>query len=368
MLEASPLSSLFRKKQSLYCFVYNEIASRISLPNPGYLVSVYESSSLNVLQNRLFDGTPYGHAVLGTVAGLKAITLDDVKAFARQYYTTGNLSVGINGGINDAVMNSLSTELGKLPAGSTPRVGGIAGKKPTAHEVDRASADFVALDVARAWLGEHRASMSHLYDRIREKRGMNYGDYAYIEAFPRGMYQFFPEPNIARQQQIFEVWIRPVVPENAHMALRIAMHEVDNMVSKGLTKEQFENTRDYLMKNVYVKTSTANQQLGYALDSQWYGIGEYSQTMRAGLAKLTVDDVNKAIRKHINPDAMKIVIITKDAEALKQKLIADGVSTITYESEKPKELLDEDKVIGATKLGIRAENIRVVPADDVFAK
>ena len=117
-----------------------------------------------------------------------------------------------------------------------------------------------------------------------------------------------------------------------------------------------------------MKTSTANQQLGYALDSQWYGIGEYSQTMRAGLAKLTVDDVNKAIRKHINPDAMKIVIITKDAEGLKQKLIAAGVSTITYESEKPKELLDEDKVIGATKLGIRAENIRVVPADDVFAK
>lgn len=152
------------------------------------------------------------------------------------------------------------------------------------------------------------------------------------------------------------------------MALRIAMHEVDKMVSNGLTKEQFENTRDYLMKNVYVKTSTANQQLGYALDSQWYGIGEYSQTMRAGLAKLTVDDVNKAIRKHINPDAMKIVIITKDAEGLKQKLIGDGVSTITYESEKPKDLLDEDKVIGATKLGIRAENIRVVPADDVFAK
>ena len=340
------------------------------------------------LQNRLYEGTPYGHTVLGTVAGLKAITLDDVKAFARKYYTTGNLSVGINGGINDAVMNSLSTELGMLPAGTTPRVSGILGKKPTAHEVDiiakdtrataisfghpisvnRASADFVALDVARAWLGEHRASMSHLYDRIREKRGMNYGDYAYIEAFPRGMYQFFPDPNIARQQQIFEVWIRPVVPENAHMALRIAIHEVDKMVSNGLTREQFENTRDYLMKNVYVKTSTANQQLGYALDSQWYGIGEYSQTMRAGLAKLTADDVNKAIRKHINPDAMKIVIITKDAEALRQKLIGDGVSTITYESEKPKELLDEDKIIGATKLGIRAENIHVVPADDVFAK
>ena len=52
---------------------------------------------------------------------------------------------------------------------------------------------------------------------------MNYGDYAYIEAFPRGMFQFFPDPNIARRAQIFEIWIRPVVPDNAHMALRIAV-------------------------------------------------------------------------------------------------------------------------------------------------
>ena len=28
---------------------------------------------------------------------------------------------------------------------------------------------------------------------------MNYGDYAYIEAFPRGMFQFFPDPNVARR-------------------------------------------------------------------------------------------------------------------------------------------------------------------------
>ncbi|PYR37241.1 MAG: hypothetical protein DMF90_07560 [Acidobacteria bacterium] len=57
-------------------------------------------------------------------------------------------------------------------------------------------------------------------------RGLNYGDYAYIEAFPRGMFQFFPDPNIARQRQIFEIWIRPVVPVNAHMALRIAVSEL----------------------------------------------------------------------------------------------------------------------------------------------
>ena len=50
--------------------------------------------------------------------------------------------------------------------------------------VTRAHPDFAALSVARAWLGEHRASSGRLFQRIREVRGMNYGDYAYIEAFP----------------------------------------------------------------------------------------------------------------------------------------------------------------------------------------
>src|SRR4029079_5693893 len=76
-------------------------------------------------------------------------------------------------------------------------------------EVTRSHPDFAALWLARAWLGEHRASSSHLFQRIREIRGMNYGDYAYIEAFPRGMFQFFPEPNIGRRAQLFEIWIRP---------------------------------------------------------------------------------------------------------------------------------------------------------------
>src|SRR4029453_2105461 len=131
-------------------------------------------------------------------------------------------------------------------------------------DVTRSDADFAALSVARAWLGEHRLSTGQLYQAIREVRGINYGDSAYIEAFPRGMFQLFPEPNIARRRQLFEVWIRPVVPANAHMALRIALYELDKMVKNGLTRNDFETTRDYLMNNVYVMTARQDQQLGYA--------------------------------------------------------------------------------------------------------
>ena len=218
------------------------------------------------------------------------------------------------------------------------------------------------------FLGEHRLASGQLYQRIREVRGINYGDYAYIEAFPRGMFQFFPDANVARQRQLFEIWIRPVVPANAHMTTRIAVHELTKLVEKGLTAEQFEATRDYLMNNVYVMTARQDHQLGYALDSQWYGIGEFTEHMRKALAGLTVDQVNAVIRKHLNPRDMSVVIVTKDAAALQQALVSDAFSPIKYDSEKPADLLAEDTRIGGLKLGINANKVKITPIAEVFAR
>jgi zinc protease len=340
------------------------------------------------LQTNLFAGTPYGHPVVGTVAGIESITLDDVRKFIASAYCRANLTLGVAGDVPDGMLARLKQDVSNLPAGTASASPHVAARTPSGLDVEiieketrataisfghpiavtRSHPDFAALSVARAWLGEHRSSVSHLYNRIRETRGMNYGDYAYIEAFPRGMFQFFPDPNVARRAQIFEVWIRPVVPENAHMALRIAIHELDKLVHEGLSKEDFERTRDYLMKNVYVMTATQNQQLGYALDSRWYSIGEFTSYMRDRLAKLTVDDVNQAIRKHLSPQNLSAVIVTKDAKGLRDKLVADAFSPITYEGDKPAELLAEDKVIGALKLGIPAEKAKITPVQDVFAK
>ena len=341
------------------------------------------------LQANIFSGTPYGHPVLGTVEGINNITLEDVKQFAKTYYTRANLKVGLSGDVPehfDAVMRAMLNDLpaGTPPAPRTP----IAGKRSTGMNVEiikkdtrstaisfglpivvtRSHPDFAALNVVRSWLGEHRMSNAHLFNRIREVRGMNYGDYAYIEAFPGGMFGFFPSPNIARRAQIFEVWIRPVVPENAHMALRIATHELEKLIANGMSEEDFVNTRDYLMKNVYVMTQTQSQQLGYALDSKWYGIGEFTSYMRDQLSKLTREQVNDALRRHLSATDLHVVVITKDAEALRDALVADAFSPIRYESEKPAALLEEDKVIGARKLGIRPENVRITPVEEVFRR
>ncbi|MBV9497470.1 MAG: insulinase family protein, partial [Acidobacteria bacterium] len=281
----------------------------------------------------LYPSTPYAHTALGTVAGLNAITVDDVRKFIADNYTRGNLTVGLAGDYPDELVSRLKSDLGALPAGSN--AGGIqslpkiAGHMPSGLEVEiiqkdtrataisfgrplpitRADADFAALNVARAWLGEHRASTGRLYNRIREIRGLNYGDYSYIEFFNRPGGQFFPSANIARRSQAFEIWIRPVVPENAHMSLRIALYELQKLIDNGLSEEDFQSTRDYLMKNIYLMTATQDQRLGYGLDSWWYGMPDYTDTMRARYAKLTRADVNNAIKKYLSAKDLSVVII-----------------------------------------------------------
>jgi zinc protease len=341
------------------------------------------------LQTDIFAGTPYGHPALGTVAGLESITLDDVKNFVRSQYTRAHLSLGLSGDVPADIESRLRQTVAQLPAGTATPPTAIVGRQPAGREVDiiakdtratavsfglpipviRSSADFAALSLVRTWLGEHRSSQARLFERIREVRGMNYGDYAYIEAFPRGMYQFFPDANIARRAQIFEVWLRPLRSnEDAHMALRIAISEIDKLVKNGLSNADFENTRNYLMKNVYLLTATQDQQLGYALDSQWYGTAEFTQYMRDRLKTLSLGDVNRVLRKYLPTRDLQIVIVTGDAEDMKRRLVADTFSTLKYDGAKPAALLAEDKVIGAMKLGIRAESVKVAPVATVFAQ
>jgi zinc protease len=340
------------------------------------------------LQANVFAGSAYGHPVHGTVAGLEAITLDDVRAFVGQHYTRSNLVIGLGGDIPPALKERLGRDLARLPRGQRLQPPAIAARRPRGLEVEiiekdttgtaislghpidvrRGHPDFLALNVARAWLGEHRSSMAHLFQRIREVRGLNYGDYAYIEAFPGGMYQFFPPPHVGRRAQLFEIWIRPVVPRNAHMALRIALHELRRLIAEGMTPAQFEATRAYLAKNVFVMTARQDQQVGAALDARWYGTPEHTRYVREGLARLTVDDVNRAIRKHLSGTDLSVVIVAKDARGLAAALVADGFSPVTYDAEKPRALLEEDRLIGGLKLGVRREAVRVTPVESVFAR
>jgi zinc protease len=328
---------------------------------------------------------PYGTLNMGDVSDLEKLTLDDVRAFHAQQLTQAKLTLGVAGGYGDAWLADFKRALTKLPAGAKqplalPKPPAIKGREavivqketPSVAlsfgfplEVKRGDQDWAALWLVRSWLGEHRQG-GHLYNRIRETRGMNYGDYAYTEYFPRGMFQFFPDANLGRQQQIFQVWVRPLRDNNdAVFATRVALHELDKLVREGMTAETFAKQREYLDKFVSQMAKTQFQQLGYALDSKYYGTPAFTDYVRGELKKLTLADVNAAIRKHLQVENVKFVYVSKNAADLAQRLTTDAVSPIKYPAPKP-ELADEDAMLEKLPLGFAKAKVKTVPVEQVF--
>jgi zinc protease len=338
------------------------------------------------LYNCIYAGHPYGHHNRGDISALEKLTLDDLKRFHAAHYTQANLIIGVAGGFPADFKAQLEKDFATLPAGqctakkidapqTEPGLKIDIVQRDTRStaisigfplEVNRAHPDFAALKVVESYFGQHRSSTSHLYQRLREARGLNYGDYAYLEYFPRGMFRFQPEPNLARQEQIFQIWIRPVPPEQALFTFRATLFEYDKLIRDGLTREAFESTREFLGKFVDVLLQTQHASLGYALDSDYYGIPNYREYMKGKLAQLTLEEVNAAIKRHLKSDSLMVVIVTKDAAELKEAILAGKPSPITYNSPKPEDLLAEDKIIEKYPIRAAEDAITITPIAEVF--
>jgi zinc protease len=346
-----------------------------------------EELAKEVLYHEIHQGTPYGSYSQGTVKSIEKITLEDVQRFYRMQYSLSNLYLGIAGGYPQSFTDTLKKDFMRLPesAGFRPRpkhpslIGNsrvVIVEKDTRSVaislgfpilVTRSRPDYAALLVATSYFGQHRMSGGVLYNELREKRGLNYGNYAYIEYFPQGMYLMEPSPNLARQSQIFQIWIRPVEPPNAKFALRMALYQLDKLIREGIPPEAFERTRDFLTRYVNFLTRTQRAELGYAIDSIWYSTSTYSDSVKNALARLTVADVNRAIKSHLRTNRVVIAAVAKDAEALKNQLASDGPSPMTYNSAKPDAIIEVDGIVEKWQLHLRAEDIKIVPVGDVFA-
>jgi zinc protease len=330
---------------------------------------------------------PYGRLPTGWAGEIEALTLDDVRAFHREHYRQGAITVGLGGGYDAPFRSRLLADLARLPEGKAARPAVTAPKPAKARsariieketpavavsfgwpiDVRRGHPDWAALWLVRSYLGEHRNSSALLYQRIREVRGMNYGNYAYTEYFPNGMYLTQPNPNYPRQNDLFQIWLRPLRDNNdALFATRAALFEIDRLRREGISVEDFEATRTYLRKYVALLTATSGRRLGYALDAHWFGTDDFVDYVRSELEKLSHRQVNAAIRKYLDASGAQFVFVAKDAEGLAAAIAEDRASPISYNTDKPAELLAEDAEIAKLPLRLPRERLRILKAETVF--
>lgn len=354
-----------------------------------------EELTKELLYREIFRGTPYEHPEEGYVTSVESIGLEDVKAFYAKYYTRDNAVAGVAGSYPANFVSRIRGDLDTLPAGKI-----APAPKPTPAAIDgikilivekntnatpisfgfpfslvRSDPDFYAMMLANSWLGEHRTAVSHLYQVIRATRGLNYGDYTYIEAYPRGFASQVPPTNVSRRSQIFEGWIRPVsmtAPGTLHdrslFAFRAALREITRLVETGMTSEAFEAQRRYLKLYAVNFGVTLGRRLAYRIDDVFYGLPEpgFLASIGPGLDALTVEQVNAAIKKHVQTRNMRAVFITRDAEGMRKKLLERAETNISYAGGQPKDVLDEDKIIASYPIPVTPNDITIININEVF--
>jgi zinc protease len=344
------------------------------------------------LEAELYRAHPYGHPVQGTVAGVGSLTLDDVRAFYRAHYTADNLQIGLAGDLPEGFADRVVEDFRKaLPSGKRedrslpglaplPRAEGLdvtVIEKPTAEataislgfplDVSRRDDDFYPLLVANTFLGDHRTFNGVLMNELRAKRGLNYGDYSYIEAFRQDGASTFALPNIPRRQQHFSIWIRPVAPENAHFALRGAIFYLRRLVERGMTPDELAAMREYLASYSKLWVQSLDRRLGYQLDSSFYGTGFYIDEIEKRLETMTVEDVNRAVKKHLDRWDFRVAIVAPNAQELASAIRENRKSPVTYQtSAAAEEVLAEDREIEALPLPI--DSVKVEPVATRFQK
>ncbi len=340
------------------------------------------------LQWMLYAEHPYGQPDVGTVEGLRAATLDEVKAQAAKVFTRERLTIGVAGGWPADLPAKLSQVLEALPSGappaSVPAAAGLEGTRlllvekdaPAVAvsmgapiEIDRRHADFAALMVGISAFGEHRQFHGRLMQRLRELRGLNYGDYAYAEHFEQEGWSTFARVNIPRSRQYFSIWLRPVQPAQAHFALRLALYEYEKLLRDGLTAEEVETVKSFLGGYTQLWEKNDSRRLGYALDDAFYGTPERLQRFRELLPSITAEQVNAALKQHLPPaSALRMAVVTADAAKFQETVLNNEATPIEYTSPKPQAILDEDVVIMKHPFGVEAPQVRVVPAAQIFQR
>ena len=157
-----------------------------------------------------------------------------------------------------------------------------------------------------------------------------------------------------------------MVPNTAHFALRDAIYEVDRLIEKGMTEEEFDLTRDFVTNYSKLWARTLENRLAFLMDSEFYGMSYYIDEIDSKLASMTVDEVNAAIKKYLQTENFYSVLVTNNAADVQAYLEADEPSPMQYNTEPEAQVIEDDKTIEAIK--VAPDGFSIIPIEEMFQR
>ena len=272
------------------------------------------------------------------VASLNATKLDDLKQFHKDFYGAQNATMSVVGDFDEAsvrkvVMSELGTWKAKKPFSRLVSTYNDIKPTPQAIETpDKANAmmvagvniplrdddpDYPALVLGNYILGGGFLN-SRLAVRIRQKEGISYGVGSQLSANPldkTGMFMTYAIYN----------------PENAEKLEKVFREEMDRAVKDGFTAEEITAARSGLLQSRMVSRAQ-DAGLSGTLNSYLYlnRTMAWDADFEKKMESLTPEQVNAALKKHIDPSKISIIKagdFAKAAKKLAEKQPASSVGS-----------------------------------------
>ena len=274
-----------------------------------------EDTKPEIIADRAFDRALYGEHPYGRnpdAASIEAITRPDLQAFYAANYTPKRAVVAIIGDLSRAEAEAIVERItANLPAGSgPPEMPPVPAQRASetriAHPatqshiltgsavLKRGDPDYFALIVGNYILGGG-GFVSRLMEQVREKRGLAYSVHSYFSPF--------------KQEGPYQAGFQ-TKKEQANEALALVRKIVAEYVANGPTAKELRAAKDNLVGGFALRIDSNRKILDNLAAIGFYGLPlDYLDTWSANVEKVSVEDIRKAMKRHLKPDAFATVIV-----------------------------------------------------------
>ncbi len=337
-------------------------------------------------QNFIYEGHPYSHLNVGTISSIRRFTRQHImECYARNFFR-GNIMIGLAGAVPESLVERMRADFSSLPAGSITKKlvraevparkrvlvlekeGRTQTQLKIGHPISltRKDDDYFPLLIANNYLGKHRVSIGRLYNEIRERRGLSYGAYSYIEHF-LGMAGAIKlsVPNLARREQYFSIWVYPK-SENAKFVIKLSLKELSDLVEKGIENNQLHEVKNFTKNNFPFEVETPDRKLAMMLDDALYGSNRFAERFERNVENVTSDHLHRTVKEHLFPERVAIAVVVSDAEKFINEMLSSETKIEYPSGVDPRSLEDEDTAIKSFDLGLQRGDFTTVKVSDLF--
>jgi zinc protease len=289
-----------------------EIAAEIRHQQDSTSARAYERLSQLVLDPKHPYYRPSAEALF---AELEATTIDDVRRFYESRYSGAALTIAVVGDIDAKAVASAAEQLFGDWTGERPeeirfeRTAPRSAGRETVRIADKANADVVIglaagllrhdadyfpAMIANAALGQSTLS-SRLGLRVRDTEGLTYGIAS----------------RFAGASLVDGLWFTTVTvqPANVERAIASTLDELERAVRDGITEKEVEHYKSNFAGSFKVGLATNAGIAARLVDAEFFGFGPgYLDEFPEHVAKVTTDEVNEALRRHVRLDALTTVV------------------------------------------------------------